>query len=415
MRRASVAVIGVLAVAAAGVAYIRQGADSPAVPTWTVRRTTFARRIAADGTLRAVKATPINTPQFETGTMKVAWLAGDGSAVRQGDVVVRFDRSERETALRDGESDLEAATSRLRDERVKSAAAIAGRDDDARLALGELAHQQHFQAKDESIFSRNAIIEATLDEDLARAARDLAEQAKDIERQRSHSHAAVIAVDQQKAKLAITHASKDLEATEIRAPHDGIFVLTRNWKGEAPKNGDQMFPGQHIAELPLLDAMEAELFVLEVDGSGLREGQPAEVVVEARPDVRFNGKVRLVDKLAKPRVPGVPVQYFAVVIQLDRTDRGVMKPGQRVRGTVAIDQQDALVVPREAISEIDGKSMVWRRSANGFEAAQVELGAATSGRVVVTSGLAEGDQVALRDPATAEGVARAASTKTGTP
>ena len=55
------------------------------------------------------------------------------------------------------------------------------------------------------------------------------------------------------------------------------------------------------------------MFVLEVDGSGLAEKQPAELVIEARPDITYKGKIKLVDKLAKPREPGVPVQYFAVV------------------------------------------------------------------------------------------------------
>jgi cobalt-zinc-cadmium efflux system membrane fusion protein len=144
--------------------------------------------------------------------------------------------------------------------------------------------------------------------------------------------------------------------------------------------------------------MEAELFVLEIDGSGLANGQPAEIVIEARPDLTFKGTIRLVDKLAKPRVPGVPVQYFAVVIKLDQTDAAVMKPGQRVRGALILDQEDALVVPREAIANKDGKNFVWKRAGHGFEPVDVELGAATSGRVVVKSGLAAGDVVALRDP-----------------
>ena len=83
--------------------------------------------------------------------------------------------------------------------------------------------------------------------------------------------------------------------------------------------GRRMGPGQSVGEIPLLDAMEAEVFVLEVDGSGLAEKQAAEVVIEARPDRGYPGTIRLVDKLAQPRQPGSPVQYFAVVIQLATT------------------------------------------------------------------------------------------------
>jgi hypothetical protein len=145
--------------------------------------------------------------------------------------------------------------------------------------------------------------------------------------------------------------------------------------------------------------MEVEVFVLEVDGSGLAEKQRAEIVIEARPEIVYRGKVRLVDKLAKPRIDNVPIQYFAVVVELERTDPAVMKPGARVRARLILDEERALVVPRQAIFNKEGKSFVYRRTARGdFESAPVELGAATSGRVAVTRGLAAGDAIALRDP-----------------
>jgi hypothetical protein len=184
----------------------------------------------------------------------------------------------------------------------------------------------------------------------------------------------------------------------IAAPTDGILVLERSWRGALPKLGDSLWPGQGVAEIPILDEMEASVYVLEVEGSGLAEHQPAQVVIEARPDRVFAGKIRIVDKLAQPRQQGSPVQYFGVVIQLDTTDREVMKPGQRVRATLVLDQMDALVVPREAVVARDSKNVVYRKAASGFESVAVELGAATSGRVVITKGLAAGDVIALRDP-----------------
>ena len=111
----------------------------------------------------------------------------------------------------------------------------------------------------------------------------------------------------------------------------------------------QMYSKERRAEIPLLEAMEAEVFVLEIDASGLKEGQPAAVTIEARPDRRFAGKIRLVDKLAKPRQDGSPVQYFAVVIELEETVRELMKPGQRVSAVLTLADEDAVVVPRQAV------------------------------------------------------------------
>jgi len=395
----TLAILGVLGTGAFAV-LTRTGAGATAIPTYRVARSQFVRHVNAEGNLRAVKSTPLVAPQGagRFGPMKIAWLAPDGVPVKRGEVVVKFDPSDPEKQLRDGNSDLESAKAKLGEEAIKGRAAVADRDTDATLASDELAQVQKLQAKDPMIFSRNQIIESQIDEQLGGQKQTHARQAKDIERDRVRSNSAVIAVERQKAELAIAHANEALRRMAIVAPHDGILVLQRDWRGALPKLGDGLWPGQAVAEIPLLDAMEAEVFVLEVDGSGLAEQQPAEVVIEARPDRTFTGKVRLVDKLAQPRQPGSPVQYFAVVIALSSTDVAVMKPGQRVRARLVLDQEDALVVPRQAVINKDGKNVVYRRAGARFEPVPVELGPATSGRVVIKAGVAAGDEIALRDP-----------------
>jgi RND family efflux transporter MFP subunit len=398
----TLAILAVVAgVVAGGALYLRRkfgGTAAEAVPTYVVVRERLVRRVTAQGNLRAVKATPVTAPSGR-GPKKLAWVAADGTHVKANEVVARFDTSEPERELRDAEVDLESASATKRAEQLRSAVAVSGRDAAAALAAKELEQTRQFQSKDEEIYSRNQIVESAIDETLATARRDHAEATKHIERELLRSKVGMIDVQRHKAEVAIKHAHAELDAMELRAPHDGLLVLRRNWRGELPKVGDQLWPGQELAELPLLDTMEAEVFVLEIDGSALAVGQHVDLVIEARPDTVYAGKVRLVDKLAKPRIDQVPVQYFAVVVELDRTDPQAMKPGQRVSATITIDEADALVVPRQAVVVKDGKSFVYRRGPRGdFQQVEVELGAATQGRVAVTHGLAAGDRIALRDP-----------------
>ncbi|HEX3758918.1 MAG TPA: hypothetical protein VHW23_09440 [Kofleriaceae bacterium] len=404
MNRALLAVVVIAAVGGGAAFALRGGgARADAIATYTVARERFERRVTAEGNLRAVKATKLTAPVASGGRfgpVKIAWLAPDGVLVKQGDVVVRFDPSDPEKQLRDGQADLDSASAKLRQETVKSTAAVADRDTDAVLARDELDQTRKFQSRDPLIFSRNQIIESEIDEHLAGAKQDHAETTKQIERRLSHSNVAVIDVERQKAALAIAHAQAALHSMELVAPSDGIFVLERDARGTVRQPGDSVWPSQTVAEIPILDEMEASVYVLEVDGSGLAEGQPARLVIEAQPDRVFDGKIRIVDKLAQPRQHGSPVQYFGVTIQLATTDRAVMKPGQRVRATLLLDQADALVVPRQAVIERAGKRVVYRRApaTGGFEPVAVELGPATSGRVVIARGLTAGDVIALRDP-----------------
>lgn len=395
------ALVVVAALGAGAYVYATRGhaVHGPQVATYVVKKEPFVRRVVADGNLQSTKATPILTPDDGgMGPMKIAWLADDGTAVKKGDIVVKFDPSDAERRLRDGNADLASAAARLAEESVKSRAAIDDSVTDADLAGEDLEQTRRFQAKDAEIYSRNQIIESEVDATLAGQKQDHAQAAKAIEARRSASNEAVIAVDKAKAELSISHAKAALANMQVAAPNDGVFVLERNWRGQPRKVGDQMMPGQAVAEIPLLAEMEAEVYVLEIDGAGLAEKQPAEVAVEAKPGVTFHGSVKRVDKLAQPRANGSPVQYFGVTIALDKTDPAIMKPGQRVQATLELDREDAIVVPLQAVITKEARSIVYRKTATGFAPVPVELGAATAGRVVITKGLAPGDEIALRDP-----------------
>jgi multidrug efflux pump subunit AcrA (membrane-fusion protein) len=127
------------------------------------------------------------------------------------------------------------------------------------------------------------------------------------------------------------------------------------------------------------------------------------VIVDSRAGVRWPAKVSKVAAFAKPRNRWLPVQYFEVELELERTDPTWMKPGQRVRADLSLeDRKDALVVPREAVQEKDGKHLVWKKDAKGFSPVEVTLGPAALGRVVIETGLKENDVVALRDPTAPE-------------
>ncbi len=370
------------------------------VATATVATQAFQRRVTADGTLRAVKATEVVVPETPGMwiTRKLAWLAPDGSAVQAGDVILRFDPSDADKQLREAQADLESAEARLRQEQLRAAATTADRKAAAARAREEADQARQFQAKDPQIYSRNEIIVAEIDERLAAARQVQAEVAEHSNGRMARSNVELLAIARQRCQLALDHARAALANMAIRAPNDGILVLRRDDHGDLPKLGAQLYANHPVADLPVPGQMEAELYVLEVDGTGLEVGQPADVVVTSRPDLVFHGKIRLVDKLAKPRQAWVPVQFISVVVELDRTDHDVMKPGQRVRATLAQGGQDALVVPRQAVFEHEGKSIVYRGGPHGFAPVTVELGPASAGRVAITSGLAAGDVIALRDP-----------------
>jgi HlyD family secretion protein len=401
LRRALIAA-AVIAIAGAAARAVRGWTADPAgadIPAIAVTRGPFVRRVTAEGNLRAVNATQVQIPRIEGGWgLKLAWLAPDGSPVKAGDVVARFDAVEATRRLREAEVEVESSSMQLRKEQLRVAASDAEYADQATAARQQAEQTRRYQATDPLLFSRTEISEAEITERLASAEQVHAEFAREVNRSVARSDIALAELSRQRARLARDHAQAALARLELRAPADGVLVIHRDSHGDLPHLGAQLPSDATIAEIPAADEMEAELFVLEADGSGLETGQAADVVLESAPDTVFHGKVRLVDKLAKPREPGVLLQYFGAVVAFDHIDRAVMKPGQRVRGTLVLDRRDAIVVPRQAVVEHAGVTVVYRRDAHGFTPVPVEIAGATPGRVAIVAGLADGDVIAGRDP-----------------
>ena len=377
------------------------------IATFKVEPLTFSRRVTAEGTLKPVKATPVGVPPSATAPMKVAWIADDGAILKQGDVIVRFDRTEFEQLLLTGREDRSTASNKLTKAAAESSATRTNLKRDAKLAQSELEAASRFKFDDADVFSRYERVEAEADTDLARSRKRHAEEVLNVRENLARVERDLIGIEDRKAGMKIKQAEDGLQALQVTAPHDGILVLQRNWRGDVARVGDTMWRGQPIGEIPELSSMEAEVFVLEADAAGLAPEQKAKVSLEANSRMTFGGTVKTVDKVARPRIPRQPVQYFGVTLQLEKTDPKLMKPGARVRAVLEVESQaNAFAIPRQALFEKDGKRIVYRKSGESFTPAEVTIGSSTAGRVVITKGLSKGDEIALEDPTRESGEAR---------
>lgn len=400
MRTAGLAV-GLLAVGAlAVVAGLRALGGEPDMPLYEVGRGRFLHRVEAEGVLQAETATVLSTPLGAQGPMRIAWIASDGSAVEEGQVVVRFDPTDMEKELFDGEADRAKAERQADQKEHEQHAVLENLERDAYIAELQLEHAQEFQTVDEEIYSRTEIIESQIDETLALERREHAESMREIRGELGDVELDLLGIERNRAQLVIDKAQAGLRELEVRAPHDGILVLQRDWSGETPTVGQMTWSGQPLAEIPRLERMKALVYVLEADAGGLEAGMPARVILEAHPGRLVEATVRRVSAVAKRRARWSPVQYFDVDLELASTDPELMKPGQRVRATILLqDLDDVIAVPREAVfRDADGNPFVYVLRGGGFETVDVTTGPAALGRVVIEQGLQEGDVISLQDP-----------------
>jgi RND family efflux transporter MFP subunit len=367
------------------------------IPVLTVSLGKFVREVEVEGFLQASTSTPVAAPFSPMGALKLVWIIEDGSRVRAGQVVARFDETAVARELLEGRIAVAMSDRKIEQRGVKKESSLAGVEGDRRLAELELEFARRFGQKDPEIFSRLEILESRIDERLAAEKLSNADGRAETETKLAESDVALLSIERDVASKKTARARQALQALEVQAPHDGILVLVRDWRGLVARPGDTTFSGEPIAEIPGIDGMEASVFVLEADAGGLKEGAPATVRIEGRAGEPLAGRVTRVDRMPKPRLRGDPLQYFAATLELE-TDAS-LKPGQRVVAKLRLDElEDALSVPRQAVFEEDGGSFVYRFTDGRFEKAPVRIGPPSLGRIVIESGLSEGDVVAARDP-----------------
>jgi multidrug efflux pump subunit AcrA (membrane-fusion protein) len=374
--------------------------DQDAVPTLLVEPQPFQQRVTAEGFLKPARATAVSVPAEVHRTVRLAWLAPQGDLVKGGEVVARFDPLEMEERLQETRSDFEVITLETRQTKIRGTAKRARLAADLTIADLELEHARRFQKVSDLLFSRHDIISEEIDEQLASDRRQHAADSGTTEQELNQTELDLLAIRRRQTQHTIDETEKGLSALTVTAPHDGLFTLVRHWTGPL-QVGTEMWRGQDLGKIPDLSLMEAEVFVLEADAGGLAPGKPAQLVVEARPEVVYDARIRLVDTIAKPRFRGSPVHYFGVTLELETEVNGtVLKPGQRVRAILILeDVEEALVIPRQAVfQDQDGGKHVYLRNGHSFVTRQIEIGAGSVGLVMVTEGLAAGDVIALRRP-----------------
>ena len=374
----------------------------PPVATVEVGRGLFRREVRARGLLKAVKATPILVPMDIESAQKVAWIAKDGGAVKAGDPIVVFDPSDAERMLADGRADQETAQNRIVKTRAESRRTSGSLAIDRDLARDEKNRAEQMAARDTEIFSRNEILESEIDRKLLDKRSSAADVKLGANEKLASADLSLAEIERSKAELRIRVAEKGLGSLRITAPHDGLFVLERSWRGTTLSVGETVWPGQKIAEIPDLESLEAKVYVLEADAGGLDPGRTARVTVEGRAGDEIPAKVSRVDAIAKPHEWRSPIKYFETILSFDATGLPDLKPGQLVEARIVLeDKPDAVAVPRGAIFEKDGKRVVYRWRGGRFEPVEVTVGHHSLSRVVIEKGLEAGDRIALRDPSRA--------------
>jgi HlyD family secretion protein len=389
---------------------IRDGAPPAAL---TVQKNRFTLRIPARGAIESQGVTPVATPEVNVPGLTITRILPEGATVRKGDIIVEFDPSEVRNDLEGAEREFSVLLKKIEEAKSKQRASmedLAIELKKVRLSLEQA--ETRLRQCNPTICSRNDVLEAEMDRDLAEAHRKEVEGKLETVRASGVANTEMLQIEERKLKTRIEDARKNLDSMQITAPSDGVLVYREGYDLDA---GEVLESGWPYFEIHQPDRLRVKAYVLEQDAGVVKTGQDAEVVIDAFPDKTYKGSVEWVDSMARTparvriRTSGFArrsywsettvVKYFEVQISLQETDLQRMRPGMPVKATItAADIPGVLTVPLYSVFEENGKPFVFLVGSKEPERRPVTLGARSRARAVVTEGLAPGDRVALRNP-----------------
>lgn len=351
------------------------------IPTTTVQQGEFLLSLVVNGSIDAKQAFTLTAPRIRS--LQITWLAPEGSMVKVGDPVIKFDATQQVAALNDHQSDLKIKQTSL--ERANQELAI----QEKQLTLGlQQAQRKYDEMKHDA---PKVAEEAKLELELAQ----LNFKAK-LDQIRSDVQKAELEVGRARDKVAI--AQKEMNDLTINAPIPGMVVYLEVWKGSSMskvQTGDSPWPGQGLINLPDLSDMVVKATASEVDASKVDSGQEVRVTLDAFPDKVLRGVVFKKGTLARKKDPGSKINVFDVEIAVLDKDEN-LKPGMSATGQIIMENVgEVLSVPLEAVFDRGGQTFVYLANK---KQADVQVGRRNDTDVEILSGLEAGQKICLVDP-----------------
>lgn len=184
----------------------------------------------------------------------------------------------------------------------------------------------------------------------------------------------------------------DAAKATLTTPIDGtILRLARDNDGRPQADGQLVRAGFKVAEIAPLDELIADIDLIGPELARVEVGLAARIHHYAFDDESFAGEVVRISPILDP------VRHtFRAEVSVDNAE-GFLKPGMFVEVTVVVEQRaDVVVVPRDAVANRAGKSVVFALDGQRVSRRDVRLGLGDDDKVQVMEGLAAGDRVAVR-------------------
>ncbi len=360
--------------------------------------------IQVRGNLQATQSTPLMVPGRQWSQRQLVWLKPDGSEVDKGEVVARFSATRSKQDLAQAEIDLKRNTLA----HLGKEAQLAQERGQLQVSLANVAYQlaiaNRYANADLDALARNKVLDAVQNKAYLGTKQDVLQWRQGQTSERGKTELAVLDAKRNTLEVQAQQKRDDLDALELRAPHDGIFMLQADWSGEKPRIGSTLFAGRPLASLPDTSKMEIEIAVPQVQAQGINVGDVVHMHPLGQPGQTASSTISWIAAAGQTRSRESPVKYVMMKASVPKEaiEKYHWMPQQRFAVDIVVFQADkAIGVPNLAIDTSGNKPRVYVLDDGEATARAVKLGARGASRSQIVEGLKGGERILLQKPATA--------------
>jgi cobalt-zinc-cadmium efflux system membrane fusion protein len=244
--------------------------------------------------------------------------------------------------------------------------------------------EQTFARQNEERAERLLADKAISQQDLRRAEADRAGADEQLDMAKTEVRRAEEALEHYGVTNKDDPSGESGEYIPVRSPLHGVVLEKSITQGTAVTVGTPLYVVADLTELWAVAEID------EMQLSLVKAGRPTELRVAAYPGETFPGRITSVADMVNSKTRRVTVRCQ------------VPNPGHRLKPEMyasitlsAGEPREALAVPSGAVQEIEGKPLVFVKTARGsFERRDVTVGPEAEGWVEVRSGVKAGEAVA---------------------
>lgn len=364
----------------------------------TVQPASLTLSVQGRGELKAIHSTPLQVPGKQWTPRQLVWVAPDGSIVHKGELVARFSPLKSRQDLAEAMIDLQRNTIARAGKQAELDQRQSQLDVDLAGVASQLAIAHRYANATLLAVSRNKILDAVQDVHYLDTRQSILDWRRGQSSKRGQAALAVLGAQRDTYELNARQKRSDLDALELRAPHDGILVLEADWSGQKPHVGASLFAGMPLGSLPDTSALQLLIAVPQVQAQGIRVGDDVRIHPQGQPQQTADTRIRWVAAAAQTRSHDSPVKYMLMKARVPASavKRYHWIPGEQFTADIILLHAGKVIsVPNLAIDTSGDHATVQVREGARIVRRTVRLGVRGSARSEVLEGLKPGDEVVL--------------------